>query len=248
MFNFFERESNDKNRLPYTRIASWLLVSSISAATMIHDVLVQQNVISKNEFEADGLLALCSEIGSFHASYILGMIMEARHVSGREHFVLTYRELEKAISEVASAFDYVSDVSQLARFWIDYQQRDQNFNYTLHYFEGEQAKLGISPGNIDLYVKEHGSANIRNLDPAQICILIRATRCMLIEKNRSLEKRSLGMEVVVQGVLKNEEVGFVGLSKAVFNLLESGAGDKPVSKLNSKKLIRDDMASFVKAR
>ncbi len=53
---------------------------------------------------------------------------------------------------------------------------------------------------------------------------------MSIEKNRSIEKRSLGMEVIVHGVLKQEDFGFVGLTKAVFNLLERGAGDKPVSK------------------
>jgi hypothetical protein len=247
MFNFFKRESNDKKRIPYTRITSWLLGSCACAATSICDVLIREQITSKEEFENEWL-ALCSEIGTFHASYILRMIMEARQVAGQQHFAETYQELEKAICEFRRAVDRYSDVGVLAGFWTDSQWRELQFRTTLDYFEGEQAKLGISPGNIDLYVKEHGSANIRNLDPAQICILIRATRCMLIEKNRSLEKRSLAMEVVVQGVLKNEEFGFVGLTKAVFNLLESGAGDKPVSKLNSKKLIRDDMAAFSKSR
>ena len=55
------------------------------------------------------------------------------------------------------------------------------------------------------------------------------------------------MGIFFEGVLKNEECGFVGLTEAVINLLENQAGDKPASELNSEKLIEQDMAAFFKA-
>ena len=54
------------------------------------------------------------------------------------------------------------------------------------------------------------------------------------------------MEVVFNGVLRNERFGFVALASAVIKLLKSGEDDKPIVELNSEKLILDDMAAFLK--
>ena len=71
MFNLFKRKGEAKHRLPYTRIASWLLRSSKFVASGICDVLFKENITSKEAFEeglGDRWLGLCNEIASFHAS------------------------------------------------------------------------------------------------------------------------------------------------------------------------------------
>ncbi len=113
MFNFFKRESSDEYHIPHTRITSWLLGSCACAATSICDVLIREQITSKEELE-NGRLALCCEIGAFHASYILRMIMQARQVAGQQDFAEMYQQLEKAICEFRRAVDRYSDVGLLA--------------------------------------------------------------------------------------------------------------------------------------
>jgi hypothetical protein len=119
------------------------------------------------------------------------------------------------------------------------------FNVSLHYFERDQAALGVSLDDIDQYA-ERCKSDIKKLLPSCVmaaCFLIRASRSLKIELTPSADKRRLGAKIVSENILQRA----LALDDAVYSLLESGAGDKPVSELNSEKLIREDMAAFLKA-
>jgi hypothetical protein len=244
MFHFFKRPKEDRHHVPYTRLASWVIGSSTVAGNMICNLLAKEHITPKEELQ-DNWLLLCTEIASFHAASIVQIIMENANFE-RKDFAVIYKDMEKAFFEVARTHEFVSNIGQLARYLIDYKWGDQNRAYILHYFEEDQVKLGISDEHIAQYAEDYGDASIGSLDPRQLCILIRANRSTLIEKNSSAERRSFGMEVVFNGVLRNERFGFVALASAVIKLLKSGADDKPIAELNSEKLILDDMGGFLK--
>jgi hypothetical protein len=252
--------SDEKIRIPYIRIASWLVGASTMAGFIICELLVKEKIVSKEELEKNNSYddhfydVLCTAIASFYAANIIRLIMEARHVVGRQDFAQIYKELNIAIGEVATTHPlYDKDswpIGYVAAVMTNWERHDSNFTSVLNYFEGNLAEFGISPEEIDYYAKIHGSIDaIKNLDSFCLCILIFAQRMIdrvLIGKTISAEKHSLSMEIVCQGILKEDEVGFVGLSNAAINLLESGADDKPISELKSEKQIREDMACFSK--
>ncbi len=225
------------------------------AGLAICELLVQQKIAPKEELEDKFLNALCTEIASFHSSNIIRLIMEKQRVVGRHNFAQIYKELNSAVGEVAATHPlYDQDgwlIGFVAAVLSNWEQRDLHFTNVLNYFEGNLAEFGITSEEIEYYAKIHGSIDaIKNLGSVCLCILIMAQRIIdrvLIGKTMSAEKHSLSVEIVCQGILKQEEVGFVGLSQAVINLLESGAGDKPVSELKSEKQIQEDMAGFLKA-
>lgn len=101
---------NDKNRIPYTRIASWMVESGKVTTSAICDVLIQEKITSTEELEQIWL-PLCIEITSFYTSRIIDNIMHDQHVSGRENFMLIYKKLEKAVFEFGRAYPLVSDIS-----------------------------------------------------------------------------------------------------------------------------------------
>jgi hypothetical protein len=211
---------------------------------VICNILGREHITPTEELQ-DNWLLLCTEIASFHAASIVQIIIENTNVEQKD-FALIYKNLEQAFFELARTYDFVSNIGVLARFMIDYEQRDQNRNYARYYFEEDLAELGISDEHIAHYVEDYGNASIRSLDPRQFCILIRANRSTLIEKNSSAEKRSSGMHMVFAGILQNEQFGFVALASAVIKLLKSRAGEKPIADLKSERLIIDDMAAFLK--
>lgn len=247
--------TTDTIHIPYTRIASWLVGSSATSGLITCELLVQQKIVSKEELEDTFLNALCTEIASFHTSYIIRLIMEKRQVVGRQNFSQIYKELNAAVGEVAASHPPYDEDGWLMGFiaiaMTDWERHDSNFSFVLNYFEGNLADFKITPEEIDYYARIHGSTEaIRNLDSFCLCILIRAQRMIdlaLKGKNISAEKHSLSINTVFEGILKNEKFGFAGLSTAVINLLESGAGDKPASQFKSEKQIREDIARFSKA-
>ena len=147
---------------------------------MICNLLAKEHITPKEEL-LDNWLLLCTEIASFRTASIVQIIMENTNFE-RKDFALIYKNMERAFFELARTYDFVSNISVLARFIIDYEHRDQNRAYILYYFEEDQVKLGISDEHIAQYAEDYGDASIGSLDPRQLCILIRANRSTLIEK------------------------------------------------------------------
>jgi hypothetical protein len=239
-------------QIPFTRIAGWLVWSSTLASTMICEAVRGQNLMSEKELQ-DRLLALCKEIASFYAASTIRLLMDARQESGRENFTMIYKGLEKAISELGRAHDFLrSRIGFTAIAITDFQARDTQFMTALNYFEGNQSGLGVPPQDIDYYAGIYGDNGvIRTLDALCLNALIRTTRFfdrVLIQKNTPIGMRGTNMCIFFSVLLQNEEVGFVGFSEAIMKLLRENRGDKPVSELNSEELVERDMAAFRSSR
>ena len=240
--------------IPYTRIASWLVGYSPTSGLFLVVTGSAKNSIQRRigryVFES-----------TLHRNRVIPHLIHHRTNNGKEagrrtsNFSQIYKELNAAVGEVAASHPPYDEDGWLMGFiaiaMTDWERHDSNFSFVLNYFEGNLADFKITPEEIDYYARIHGSTEaIRNLDSFCLCILIRAQRMIdlaLKGKNISAEKHSLSINTVFEGILKNEKFGFAGLSTAVINLLESGAGDKPASQFKSEKQIREDIARFSKA-